>query len=76
VEEVSTARKLTTWIPKEDTWLFAVFQDIRVAAARRGIPMSQNDVVRQALLKQFAPLKERYVRENNSVDQERGSLDS
>lgn len=42
-------RRITFWLPKRDYWVLDVVERLRRASESRGIPMSQGDVLREAV---------------------------
>lgn len=49
---------LTVWLTPEDLWLLDAIERFRDELASRGVDMSRNAVVRQALTAQLEPFRE------------------
>jgi len=46
---MAAGRRITFWLPKRDYWVLDVVERLRRASESRGLPMSQGDVLREAV---------------------------
>lgn len=57
-------KRLTVWIPTGELWIFDVLKNIQYKAEKKGVPLSQGDIVRMYL----CPALEKYLGKENDEE--------